>query len=138
MLRIFGHSDDNVEIREAGQLRGQGVGLFAEEVGCYGTRVTIIVGGERTKVTLPDGRRGESRSHGVRVTGRHDGRVGWTFSVALLGDENGPELFPIKIEREGYTPVVVIDAPEGVRLRAKKKGLPWWDLRKGLPGGWSS
>lgn len=128
MIRIFGYSDDNVCLEERSP---DGALVFQEEIGCYDSRVTIVVGGEwRCDPGSPAKKR--FRGDGIFVTGRH-GKRGWTFSVALLGDETGPGIFPTRIERDGYTPVLVIDAPMGVRLWAKKASTPWWGPRKGPP-----
>lgn len=92
MIRIYGHSDDCIEIE----------GDVDEELGAYSRPRCITVGGE-------DG--------GVEVwveyaPERTKGAV-WHFTIGLI-DEDVPCPWPIRIEpKHGYSQQAVIDCPAG-------------------------
>ncbi len=108
MIRIYGYSDDNVEIE--GDVRG--------EIGCYDTPVTLRIG---TDVA------------GLYVIAQYDVHgVGWLLGVATVhgdpdhGEDDGEIPWPVRVEREKYSTAIVIECPPGTPcVYRKDKGDAW-------------
>jgi hypothetical protein len=99
MIRIYGHSDDCLEIK---------AGKKSDEIGCYDSGVVIELHGKA--------------GGGLRVVAKYaPGKHGvWRFGVELL-DEDFP-LLPARIETQhAYSLAIVIDAePEDVSITTRK------------------
>jgi len=91
MLRIYGHSDDCVEIE----------GDVNDEIGAFERARVITIGGEGEGVI-------------VRAAYAPDSSAGvWRLSVELV-EEGVPCPWPIRIEpRHSYSQQIVIDCPPG-------------------------
>jgi hypothetical protein len=89
MIRIYGHSDDCVEIR----------GDVIDELSAFDRTRIITIGGEGA---------------GVELHAKYAGT--WEFTVKLI-EEDVPCPWPIRIEpKHGYSQQVVIDCPPGTPL----------------------
>lgn len=120
MIRIYGASDDLVEIEEDG--------APLEEIGCYGTEVALLIGDDEP---MP----GEFRAEGVIVS-IHHGHFGWVVGVASVDDESARPPWALRLDHENYSPAIEIDCPPGTSLWLKKRSAGgdwsrvWQDVRE--------
>lgn len=100
-LRIYGHSDDNVEIE----------GWLREEIGCYDEPVRIEIG--------------SPMSGGIAVVAEyaagHRGGATWSIAFAPL-DEEVPCPWDVEFDPEGngkgYSFGLIVHCPKGTPIRA--------------------
>lgn len=107
MLRIYGASDDLVEIE----------GHFEEEIDCYDSAVVITVG-------WPEASPGEN-ARGLRVYIRYApdwAKTGvWPVAVAPLDDDAEiPWPVSVTLGGRGYSSELTIDCPDDVPVSWKK------------------
>lgn len=105
MIRIYGASDDLVELEEDGRP--------LEEVGCYGCEVLLLIGDDEP---LP----GDVRAEGVLVS-IHHGPFGWMVGVASVDDESAKAPWALRLDHEHYSPAIEVDCPRGTKVRGKKR-----------------
>ena len=100
-LKIYGHSDDLVEID----------GDVRDEVDCYDKGVNLVVG----RAEAIEGKNAE----GLRVGMRYGKGGCWEARISPI-DEDVPCPWPVSVTVERYTAVVTIDCPPGTPIAWKK------------------
>lgn len=92
MLKIYGHSDDIVELD----------GIVEESIQALANDVCVKIGDEK--------------AGGIWVYMTYDSL--WTAAVSLI-DENIPIPWPVLIKGDGHTIVVEIMCPKGTKVKAE-------------------
>jgi hypothetical protein len=103
MLKIYGHSDDTLELN----------GDRDDTIGCYSSSVMLTVGEIEAKA-------GED-AVALRVHARHaHGLFGgtWSFEVGMVDEDILLPDWEIRLENQhGYSPALIIECPIGTKVQ---------------------